>query len=48
MSHKTVAEMNALFNDKSVNDAIWKMLSRALKYDFLLYLFFKFFDISGS
>lgn len=46
MSHKTVAEMNAFFNEKSVNDAIWKMLS--LKFDFLLYLFFKFFDISGS
>lgn len=46
MSHKTVAEMNALFNEKSVNDAIWEMV--LLKFDFLLYLFFKFFDISGS
>lgn len=46
MSHKTVAEMNGLFYELSEDDAIWEMVS--LKFDFLLYLFFKFFDISGS
>lgn len=45
MLYKIVVEMNGLFYEQFEDDVIWEMV--LFKFDFLFYLFFKFFDILG-